>query len=190
MENEAENLDTQEAAESEEPSAASGGSGSFMWLAVLVAAVVIASAGGFVMARFLGGPASPKQAGAAQASAKGTPAEPQATLSADGDFSYYHFEHITVNLAGDNMNRYIRATITLAIDPEHAKAAVKRIEAKKPELKNWMTIFLADCTLEKVRGTKALNRLRREIQDSFNEQLWPDQAPLIHHVLFKEFFIQ
>jgi len=186
MEDEAKNLETQEAPESEEPSVASGGSGSIMWLAVLVAAAVIASAGGFVLARSLGaGAAAQAQAAKAQA-----PPEPEATLSADGDFAYYHFEPITVNLSGDNMNRYIRATITLAIKAKHSKDATKRIETKSPELKNWMTVFLADCTLEKVRGAKALNRLRREIKDSFNEQLWPDQTPLIDDVLFREFFIQ
>lgn len=186
MEDEAENLETQEAPESEEPSVASGGSGSIMWLAVLVAAAVIASAGGFVLARSLGAGATAQT----QPAQTETPPEPAATLSADGDFAYYHFEPITVNLAGDNMSRYIRATITLAIEVKHSKDATKRIETKKPELKNWMTVFLADCTLERVRGAKALNRLRREIKDSFNEQLWPDQTPLIHDVLFKEFFIQ
>jgi len=187
MEDEAENLETQEAPESEEPSVASGGSGSIMWLAVLATAAAVASAGGFALARFLGAAAAPAQAQAAQAQA---PPGPKATLSADGDFAYYHFEPITVNLAGDKMNRYIRATITLTIEAKHSKDATKRIEIKNPELKNWMTLFLADCTLEKVRGAKALNRLRREIKDSFNEQLWPDQTPLIHDVLFREFFIQ
>ena len=187
MEDEAENLETQEAPESEEPSVASGGSGSVMWLAVLVVAAVVAAAGGFVLARFLGAAVAPAQAQAAQAEA---PPKSEVTLSADGDLTYHHFEPITVNLAGDNMSRYIRATITLAIETKHFKDAAKRIEAKNPELKNWMTLFLADCTLEKVRGANALNRLRREIKDSFNEQLWPDQTPLIHDVLFKEFYIQ
>ena len=187
MEDETENLETQEAPESEEPSVASGGSGSIMWLAMLVAAAVVAAAGGFVLARFLGAAVAPAQAQAAQTE---TPPEPKSALGADGDLAYYHFEPITVNLAGDNMSRYIRATITLAIEAKHSKEATKRIETKNPELKNWMTVFLADCTLEKVRGAKALNRLRREIKDSFNEQLWPDQTPLIHDVLFKEFFIQ
>ena len=188
MEDEAENPEAQETPENEEPSVASGGSGFIMWLAVLATAATVASAGGFALARFLGAAATPAQAQAAQS--QSTPAESEAKLPGDGDLAYYHFEPITVNLAGDNMNRYIRATITLAIEAKHSKNATKQIETKKPELKNWMTLFLADCTLEKVRGAKALNRLRREIKDSFNEQLWPDQTPLIHDVLFKEFFIQ
>jgi flagellar basal body-associated protein FliL len=186
MEDEAENPEAQEATESEESSVASGGSGSIVWLAMLVAAAVISSVGGFVLARSMGAGASP-QTQPAQAE---PPIGTESTLTAGGDFAYYHFEPITVNLAGDNMSRYIRATITLAIEAKDAKEATKRIETKKPELKNWMTVFLADCTLERVRGAKALNRLRREIKDSFNEQLWPDQSPLVQDVLFKEFFIQ
>ena len=158
-----------------------------MWLAVLATAATVSSAGGFALARFLASAVTPAQAQAAETQA---PREPAATPGADADIAYYHFEPITVNLSGDNMNRYIRATITLAIEAKHSKDATKRIETKNPDLKNWMTLFLADCTLEKVRGAKALNRLRREIKDSFNEQLWPDQTPLIHDVLFKEFFIQ
>ena len=76
MEDETENLEAQETPESEEPSVSSGGSGSIMWLAVLVAAAVVAGAGGFVLARFLGAAVAPVQAQAAQAQ---TPAEPEAT---------------------------------------------------------------------------------------------------------------
>jgi len=106
------------------------------------------------------------------------------------DFIYYDFEPIVVNLDEPRLARYIRVTITLAIRKENASAVVALLEKRKPELKNWLTVFFASCTLEEVRGAPNLNRLRREILDNFSQQLWPEQKPLINHVLFKEFAVQ
>ena len=40
------------------------------------------------------------------------------------------------------------------------------------------------------RGPASLNRMRREILDAFNQELWPDQKPKIRKVLFKEFAVK
>jgi flagellar basal body-associated protein FliL len=105
-------------------------------------------------------------------------------------FGYIDFEPITVNLNEPRLARYVRATVTLALKEDSEKAAAAAIEKKKPELKNYLTVYLAGCTLEDVRGPRNLNRIRREMQDALNDQLWPDGKGLIDHVLFKEFAVQ
>jgi flagellar basal body-associated protein FliL len=68
-------------------------------------------------------------------------------------------------------------------------AATKAIEAAKPTLINQLTVYLAGCSLEDVRGPKNMNRMRREMLDIINSVVWPDQRPLVVDVLFKEFAV-
>ena len=109
---------------------------------------------------------------------------------ANEDFEYFDFERITVNLNEPRLARYIAATITIAYKRADSSAASDMVTKKQKEMRNWLTVYLAGLTLDDVRGPKNLNRIRREIQDSFNEQLWPNKRPLIDHVLFKEFAVQ
>jgi len=159
------------------------------FLVVCAAAVVVSAGAGFGVARFLVGQ-GPAPAAADTPPVVELPPEPApAAAPAPDAFSYYDFEPIVVNLDEPRLTRYIRITLTLAIRAENREAALVVIEKNKPELKNWLTVFFASCTLEQVRGAANLNRLRREILDAFCQQLWPDQKPLINHILFKEFAI-
>ena len=159
-------------------------------LLIFAAGVLILAAGaGYGVALLM--PAS--HPGPAQAEAGATPApaaEPPPAPTAEAtkaDFIYYDFEPIVVNLDEPRLARYVRATITLAIKPANHETAKAILDKHKPELKNWLTLYFANCTLDNVRGAASLNRVRREILDAFCQQLWPDQKPLIDHVLFKEF---
>lgn len=159
-------------------------------LLIFAAGVLILAAGaGYGVALLM--PAS--HPGPAQAEAGATPApaaEPPPAPTAEAtkaDFIYYDFEPIVVNLDEPRLARYVRATITLAIKPANHETAKAILDRRKPELKNWLTLYFANCTLDNVRGAASLNRVRREILDAFCQQLWPDQKPLIEHVLFKEF---
>jgi flagellar basal body-associated protein FliL len=156
--------------------------------------VVLASGAGYGVAFLmpssaLSGPAQAE--GAQQAAAPAAEPAASAAHGADkaekADFVYYDFEPIIVNLDEPRLARYVRVTLTLAIKPQNHEAAKAVLEKHKPELKNWLTLYFASCTLDSVRGAVSLNRLRREIYDAFCQQLWPDQKPLIDHILFKEF---
>lgn len=107
-----------------------------------------------------------------------------------GDYRYIDLDPIIVNLNEPRLARYVRAAITITLKKENEKTAKKVIEANMPKLKNWLTLNLAGRTLDDVRGTKNLNALARDIQDAFNQQLWPDQPPQIEGILFKEFAVQ
>jgi flagellar FliL protein len=172
---------------------AEGGEGedqpvSRLWLLILAAAVVLGAGSGFGTARLLLGFGGPPPARQDQAPA----AEPQpgSEQQGQGDLAYYDFEAIVANLDEPRLARYIRATITVAIRAEDYKVATELIDKKQPELRSWLTVYLSGCTLEDVRGPKNLNRIRREIQDAFNQQLWPNARPLIEMIFFKEFAVQ
>jgi flagellar basal body-associated protein FliL len=158
---------------------------------ILCAGVVLMAAGmGYGVALLSGGKpadASAAVAGTDEAAAKLAPSKEKD--KGKDEFAYYDFEPIVVNLDEPRLARYIRVTLTLAIRTENREAALAVLDKKKPELKNWVTTFFSSCTLDQVRGAVNLNRLRREILDAFSQQLWPDQKPLIDHILFKEFAV-
>ena len=102
---------------------------------------------------------------------------------------YVDFDPVTVTLDVPRGNRYLRATLTVAIPKKYADEATELVRSRKPELDHWLIVYLSGCTLEQVRGSTNLNRIRREIATAFNRNLWPDREPRIDHVLFREFAI-
>ena len=158
-------------------------------LVMLAAVVLIASLAGFGAAKFLGGSSTPQEAAAGEGEPIEEPIE-ETNPDPGVEYSYYEFEAITVNLDEPRLARHVRAMPILAIKTSGYAAASAAVEKKKLELSNWLTVYLAGCSLEEVRGSKNLNRIQREIREAFNDQLWPGGAPLIDHVLFKEFKVQ
>jgi flagellar protein FliL len=161
-----------------------------LWMIVAVVLIGAAAGGGLVVSR--GASKPPSEPAAASQPAEEAPA-PVPEKAAGGDYTYYDFEPIIVNLDEPRLARYIRATLVVVLDARNKKASdevVELLNKKKPELKSWLTVYLAGCTLEDVRGPKNLNRIRREIQNSFNEQLWPNGRGMIERVLIKEFAVQ
>jgi flagellar basal body-associated protein FliL len=156
-----------------------------IWLSMLGGVVVLASVAGFSVGRGLHGE-EPKEESAATEKA----GEPERHEVPNEDYTYYEFESIAVSLNEHRMDRYLRVSIVLAMKTKDGAAATEMVNKKKPELKSWLTVFLSGCSLDDVRGDKNLNRLRREIQDSLNAQLWGDSRPLIDHVLFKDIAVQ
>jgi flagellar basal body-associated protein FliL len=157
---------------------------------VVVLAVAIigvsAAVGGFMARSATAAAPTPAQTPQTQ------PAEDLATseIKTDIQYTYCEMEPIIVNLNEPRLARYIRASIVLAVKGENFKTVSELVEKKKPELKSWLTVYLAGCSLEDVRGPKNLNRICREVREAFNEQLWSGSKPLIEKVLLKEFAVQ
>jgi len=139
-----------------------------------------------VASRLGGGAASPAQAQAEQ------PAEPPPAEQTKTDqyYGYYDLDPITVNLNEPRLTRYIRATLTLVSYKKDYEQMVATIKEKLPEIQSFLIVYLSDCTFEEVRGAENLNRIRREIQDSLNNRLWPKGRPLIQRVDYKEWAVQ
>jgi len=160
--------------------------GGVVWLAVLVGVVGACAASGFYIGNMLkSAEASPSDEPAAAV------VPPPEASGADGaGYNYYDVEPITINLDEPRLARYVRATITLAYEAQYEAEVRTQVDKRMPELKNWLAVYLAGRTLDEVRGAQSLNRVRREICEAFNEQIWPQRPPKIHHVLLKEFAVQ
>lgn len=165
--------------------------------------VVLVTAAAAALTSKMMGPSKAEASGPAPASEEAPAAEPKAKEGGghgggekkeepkpSGEFVYYEFPPIVVNPNTPRLERYVRASIVLAFKDKDQKAAKDKIEEKKPELISWVTVYLSGLSLEDLRGPKNLNKIRREIQEAFNEHLFGDGRPLINHVLFKDFAIQ
>jgi len=166
------------------------GLGGIIWLAILVAVAAICVAGGLYMGRAIKSAeaSEPQEPSAAAAAAAAAP--PPTAPDTSGEYRYFDIEPITINLDEPRLARYVRAAITLAFEAKNEAEVRSQVDKRLPELKNWLAVYLAGRTLDEVRGAQSLNRVRREIGDAFNEQIWPQQPPRIHHVLLKEFAVQ
>jgi len=159
---------------------------------VIMALAVIACAGaGFGLSRLLAGSASQQQSGEPEQDTAKQNTKTAANTPDTGKRWYYDLEPVVANLNEPLVTRYVRATLTLEISSAlNQQEGVALIERKKPVLASFLSIFLAGLTLEDCRGDKNLKRIQSEILDSFNEKLFPDAAPQIKAILFKEFAIQ
>jgi flagellar basal body-associated protein FliL len=103
--------------------------------------------------------------------------------------AFLPFGNIVVNLAEENLTRYLRVTLILQVDPAHEEAVKRALDRNKTILKNWLIGYLSDKELDEVRGAVGVNKARREIQDQFNRLLFPDGNDLIQDILFEEFTV-
>jgi flagellar basal body-associated protein FliL len=157
------------------------------------AIVVTLAAAGFALGRLFGTRGQAQTAGAAEpvnppdAARSKTPG-----VGADtGESWYYDLEPVVANLNEPGVTRYVRVTLTLEVSSTlDEKEGMLFFEQKRPLMKHWLTLHLANQTIEDTRGEKNLLRLQTRISDALNQGLFPDTKPRIKRVLFKEFAIQ
>ncbi len=104
--------------------------------------------------------------------------------------AFVTFGDVVVNLHEERLTRYLRLKIVLEVEESEEKKLNELLNKRKAPLKSWLISYLADRTLEEVRGTVGINRIRREIRDHFNEMLYPDGREVIRQVHFEEFTVQ
>lgn len=167
-----------------------GGFTVFTWL-ILGAVVVAGSTGGFALSQLIGG----QEPIAAQS--EDTPALADNDINAilakeNGQDTWIEeLEPVLANLDEPGVTRYVRVTVTLEMSSELDEIKGKQfLENKKMLLRDWMTTYFAGLTLEDVRGTRNLGRIKREVVNHFNEILFPNNRPFVNRVLFKEFAVQ
>jgi flagellar basal body-associated protein FliL len=194
MANEEAKNDQKQAEQVEEKSSpekvAAGGFTLFSWL-ILGAVVVAGSTGGFALSQLFGG----QEPAVIQASEQSVPKNDNidSILAKEKGQNTWieELEPVLANLDEPGVTRYVRVTVTLEISPELDEVKGREfLEGKKMLLRDWMTTYFAGLTLEDVRGTRNLGRIKREVVDQFNELLFPDSSPFIERVLFKEFAVQ
>lgn len=153
-----------------------------MIFAVMAAmAVGIGVGGGMMTAKLVHGGSSsaPKEASAS----KPAPSSEEETLSVK-------LPAIIANLNEPKMQRYIHVVIILGVAKENHSHVNELAGKRKEEIKSWLVTYLSNLSMEEVRGANNLSRIRREILDLLNEQLFPNAKPQIARVLFEEFQVQ
>jgi flagellar basal body-associated protein FliL len=166
------------------------GKGLFVWL--IIAIVVLAGGvGGFTLSVMMAGSASPEPN-----MAQATPVEPAfdpliAKTDAQKSWLYTKMDSIVANLDEPGVTRYVRVSIILELSPKlDSINGEVFLEEKKIVLQDWMTTYLAGLSLEDVRGSRNLNRIKREVLDQFNKLLFGPDKAYVEKVLFKEFAVQ
>ena len=119
------------------------------------------------------------------------PEEPTVVTQAPmGPPAFIAFDETVVNLNSDRLNRYLRIGITMQVQADDEELVTEQLDMKKAILRSWLISYLADVSMEDIRGAAGQNRLRREIQDHFNSTLFEDGYDRIHDILFEEFNVQ
>lgn len=170
------------------------GKGSWGFWAMLAAVVAGTLSGGFALCQLLGG--TDETCPAAQvAPAKSAEQNFDAFLSQNGKnqpaWIYDGLEPVVCNLDEPGVTRYVRVTISLEMRPEMDRAKGEPyLDERKLILRDWLTTYFAGLSLEDVRGSRNLEKIKRQIQEQFNEMLFPNSRPYIQRVLFREFAVQ
>jgi flagellar FliL protein len=110
--------------------------------------------------------------------------------SRDAAHAFVPFGDIVVNLRSANQTRYLKVKIVLVTEKEEERSLGDLLNKNKAFLKNSVIGYLADRTLEEVKGTAGINRIRRELLDQFNALLYKDGPEKVRDLLFEEFFTQ
>lgn len=167
------------------------GFGLFTWL-ILAAIVGAGFVGGFSLAQLLAGTNQ-------QVQNKQANTEPEkktfddliADNTGDKKVWSHDLETVIANLDEPGITRFARISITLELSPEmDQKNGTLFLEEKELILRDWLTTYIAGLSLERVRGTSNLTRIKKEIRDQFNEILFAETKPFIINILFKDFAIQ
>ena len=158
------------------------------WIIMAVVVVVSAGVGVGLSKLFAGSKKTAKPPNEQKAAIEEKP-----TLIAEGGQKswYYEMEPVIANLNEPSVTRYVRVTITFEMSEKIAADKGKAfIDERKPELTNWLNLYLASQSIEDIRGDKNLRRIQSQILNSFNEKLFPGSQAGIKQVLFKEFAVQ
>ena len=190
-----------------------------MPIIIIAVVVIVCLGGGFLIGRMiLSGPASAKAASTGEETpAKESHAEKpkekekektkekekgkegekghskeQAKTPSDGTTPWvFELEPVIANLDEPGVTRYVRVTLILEMNPAFDQGkGTAMLEEKKALLRDWLTIYLAGCTLEETRGSKNLVRIKAEIRDAYNDYLFKNSKPMVESILLKEFAVQ
>ncbi len=97
---------------------------------------------------------------------------------------------IVANLRAPNQNRYLKLSIMLVTDKGEETHLKELLHKHSAVLRNALFSYLADRTVDDIRGTAGINRVRRELLDQFNILLYPDGTEKIRDLLFDDFTTQ
>jgi flagellar basal body-associated protein FliL len=176
-------------AETDAPSSA-GGLTLYTWL-ILGAVTLAGSTGGFALSQLIGGTESTDLEVVDEAAEQENAFDAMLAEQVDQRSWIEEFEPVLANLDEPGVTRYVRVTITLEMSPELDEIKGREfLETKKMLVRDWLTTYLAGLSLEDVRGSRNLNRIKKDVLEQCNELLFPEAKPFVDRIFFKEFAVQ
>jgi flagellar basal body-associated protein FliL len=186
--------DAKAPAEKETPAKGTGipakGKGIFVWL-ILAIVVLAGGVGGLAISVMMKGSASgePNKTEAASVEPMYDPLPVKTEIQKSWLFT--KMDSIVANLDEPGVMRYVRVSVVLQISPKvDSIRGEVYLEEKKIVLQDWMTTYLAGLSLEDVRGSRNLTRIKRDMLDKFNKLLFGPDKAYVEKVLFMEFAVQ
>ena len=161
---------------------------------MLGAVIVGGTTGGFALSQLLGG--TDTVCPAAETNGADTKKENfddflSKNAAAQSTWLYDKMDPIVANLDEPGVTRYVRASVTLEMSPEMDRIKGETfLEERKMILRDWLTTYFAGLSLEDVRGSRSLEKIKRQVQDQFNEILFSNGKPYVQRILFREFAVQ
>ncbi len=187
-----EDTETKDQDKGQEAQAKKGAVGKVIPWLVPILAIVVCAGIGFIIGRLFGTRGGAQTVAAAEqpgvSEAALSPAPPE--TSDTGPSWYYDLDPVIGNLNEPGVVRYVRLGLTLEVSGMSEKNGTSFFEQKKPLLKNWLTLYLNNLSLDDVRGEKNLRQMQTQIAEAINQILFPGTKPRIKRILFKEFSIQ
>jgi flagellar basal body-associated protein FliL len=175
---------------SSEKEASAKGKGLFLWL-ILTIVVLAGGVGGLGLSMMMGGSAPEEPNTTETASAEPAFDPLVAKTDTQKPWLFTKMDSIVANLDEPGVTRYVRVSIILELSPKlDSINGDIFLEEKKVILQDWMTTYLAGLSLEDVRGSRNLNRIKQETLDQFNKLLFGPDKAYVEKVLFKEFAVQ
>ena len=162
----------------------------YTWL-ILGAVTLAGSTGGFALSQLIGGTTPTDLEAVDEAVDRDEAINAMLAEQADQMPWVEEFEPVLANLDEPGVTRYVRVTITLEMSPELDEVKGREfLETKKMLVRDWLTTYLAGLSLEDVRGSRNLNRIKKDILGECNELLFPKGQPFVERIFFKEFAVQ
>jgi flagellar basal body-associated protein FliL len=167
--------------------------GMLLW--VIVGSMLVAgSIGGFALAQLLAGSDPTPPLSTEPAPAVPTKSFEDLLATNPPDTAAWPFDikdPIIANLDEPAVTRYLRVSITLLLSPEvDQEKGQAYLEKKELLLRDSLHAYFADLSLEEVRGRRNVERIKRQVQNLFNELLFTESKPYVREVYFREFAVQ
>jgi len=171
--------------------AGSGSFGLIAWL-VIVCVSLAGMVGGFALAQLMAAPAEGEVVEEPKENlTKESYNELYTETPAEAKSWSYDLEPIVGNLDEAGSMRFLRVGVSLEMSPElDATKSKGYLDEREAVMKDFVTTYVAGLSLEKVKGSTSLNRIKKELRDGFNEMLFPEGKPLVRRVFLREFAIQ
>lgn len=120
-----------------------------------------------------------------------TTEEESAPGQEDPEMEYVEFGSVVVNLAEGRLTRYLKLSIVLEVNKEHAEQVNEIVDGgEKATVTNWLITYLSGLQLEDVKGSEGVESVRRRVEAGFEEVLAERDGAEIEKVFFEEFNVQ